>query len=403
MTDILEIDGEPQFDDRIIKIETHTYNPYANTTFGNSDEVRIPIQHQDLYTLPCESYLNIEGKLTIPDVEPPLQPAPELCNNCVAFMFDELRYELDGVEIDRSRNVGITSTLKNYVSLTTDESHSLKNAGWDVTANNGSGYFNFSVPLKYLLGFCEDYKQIVINARHELVLIRARTDNNCIIGNPEANPKLEIYKIQWKMPHVMLNDVAKLSLLKALNSEKYFSMSFRSWELYELPLLPQTTKHSWTLKASNQMEKPRYLVHAFQTERKNNMMRNTSHFDACKFTNAKLFLNALSYPYDDINADHDKNKIAVLYNMYMEFYKNYYGREHGVPFLNIADFKKYAPITVIDCSRQNESVKNSTVDVRLEFECKEDVPNNTTAYALIIHDRVVEYNPFSNVVRKILS
>ncbi|EFN73383.1 hypothetical protein EAG_12508 [Camponotus floridanus] len=28
---------------------------------------------------------------------------------------NEIRYELDGVEIDRNRNVGITSTIKNYV------------------------------------------------------------------------------------------------------------------------------------------------------------------------------------------------------------------------------------------------------------------------------------------------
>jgi len=56
---------EPIFDDRIVKIETHTYNPFANTMFGYSDEIRILIQQQDLYTLPHESFLYIEGKLTI--------------------------------------------------------------------------------------------------------------------------------------------------------------------------------------------------------------------------------------------------------------------------------------------------------------------------------------------------
>jgi len=40
MADILNIGGEPIFDDRV-KIETHTYNPYANTTFGHSDEIPI--------------------------------------------------------------------------------------------------------------------------------------------------------------------------------------------------------------------------------------------------------------------------------------------------------------------------------------------------------------------------
>ena len=47
-------------------------------------------------------------------------------------MFDEIRYELDGVEIDRSRNVGITNTIKNFVSLITSKSVTLENgtANW---------------------------------------------------------------------------------------------------------------------------------------------------------------------------------------------------------------------------------------------------------------------------------
>jgi len=63
MADILNIGSEPIFDDRVVKIETHTYNPYANTTFGHSDEIRISIQQQDLYTLPCESFLYVEERL----------------------------------------------------------------------------------------------------------------------------------------------------------------------------------------------------------------------------------------------------------------------------------------------------------------------------------------------------
>ncbi|XP_018376523.1 PREDICTED: uncharacterized protein LOC108769811 [Trachymyrmex cornetzi] len=186
---ILNIRGEPIFDDRIVKIETHTYNPYANTTFGYSDEIRIPIHHQDLYTLQCESFLYVEGKFstTKRDGNTSEEQPPKLSNNCVAFMFDEIRYELDGVEIDRSRNVGITSTIKNFISLTTGKNITLENAGWDGTMQLFraplSENFNFCVPLNTLLGFCEDYKRIVINARHELILIRARNDNNCVVAH----------------------------------------------------------------------------------------------------------------------------------------------------------------------------------------------------------------------------
>jgi len=37
-------------------------------------------------------------------------------------MFDEIRYELNGVEIDRKhRNIGVTTTIKNDISMTYDK------------------------------------------------------------------------------------------------------------------------------------------------------------------------------------------------------------------------------------------------------------------------------------------
>ncbi|XP_036145567.1 uncharacterized protein LOC118646548 [Monomorium pharaonis] len=223
MTDILNIENEPIFDDRIIKIETHTYNPFANTTFDHSDEIRIPIQHQDLYTLPSKSFLYIEGKVTIKKTV--TGSSVTLGNNCIAFMFDEIRYELDGVEIDRNRNVGITSTLKNYITMSTNRTKIANNAGWDP-CYHVNGYFNFCVPLNMLLGFCEDYKRVVINARHELILIRARNDNNCLVGDPAQEPEIELFKVQWRIPHVLLNERNKLSMLRALESRRYSAWLF---------------------------------------------------------------------------------------------------------------------------------------------------------------------------------
>jgi len=402
MAEILTIEGEPIFDSSIVKIETHTYNPYANTTFGNSDEIRIPIQQQDLYTLPCDSYLYIEGKVSIKNPDDKLTVT--LGNNCVAFMFDEIRYELNGVEIDRNRNVGITSTLKNYISLTFDNAMMLQNAGWSGTSagNESTGFFNFCVPLSILLGFCEDYKRVVVNARHELILIRARNDNNSIKGNSELEPEIELYKVQWRMPHVMLNEVNKLSLLRTLDSGRFLNMTFRSWDLYEYPLLQSTTKHSWAVKTATQLEKPRYVIFALQTGRKNIMSKESAIFDDCKLTNVKLYLNSEYYPYDDLNLDFDKNRYAVLYDMYARFRKTYYGCNCREVFCSVITFLTYGPFVVIDCSRQNESIKSASVDVRLEFDCKENVPANTTAYCLILHDRIVEYSPLSNIVRKVL-
>ncbi|XP_011865812.1 PREDICTED: uncharacterized protein LOC105560908, partial [Vollenhovia emeryi] len=388
----------PIFDNSIVKIETHTYNPYANTTFGHSDEIRIPIQQQDLYTLPCESFLYIEEKLKKKNND----AENFLANNCVAFMFDEIRYELNGVEIDRIRNAGISSTIKSYVSLTYDKSQILRNDGWDILSTIPEGDFNFCVPLNMLLGFCEDYKRVVINARHELILIRARTDNNSIKGDSKTEPEIELLKVQWRMPHVMLNETNKLSLLRALESGRYLSMSFRSWELYEYPLLQSTTRHSWAIKSATQLEKPRYVIFGLQTGRKNIMSEDASVFDDCNLTNVKLYLNSEFYPYDDLNLDFKRNKYAILFDMYARFRKTYYGYDCYETLCTVTTFLTNGPFVVIDCARLNESIKSATVDIRIEFDCKENVPANTTAYCLILHDRVIEYCPLSNVVRKIM-
>jgi len=57
-----------------------------------------------------------------------------------------------------------------------------------------------------LSGFYEDYKRVVVNAPHELILIRVRNDYNCLIGNPATEPDVELFKVQW-MPHLALNEI----------------------------------------------------------------------------------------------------------------------------------------------------------------------------------------------------
>lgn len=62
--DILNVTEKILVDDSITNAEYHTHQPYAATTYNYNDEIRIPIQQQDMYTLPSQSNIYIEGKLT---------------------------------------------------------------------------------------------------------------------------------------------------------------------------------------------------------------------------------------------------------------------------------------------------------------------------------------------------
>jgi len=241
-----------------------------------------------------------------------------LGNNCVAFIFDEIRYELNDVKVDRNRNVGKISTLKNYVTASSDRSMILRKAGWDAQTT-AAGYFNFCVPLYVLLGFCEDYKRVVINARHELILIRTDDDNNCLMGDPAIEPTFELFKVQWRMPHVLLSEINKLSTRfgRAWLFARGICTSFRSCRAQ-----PNIRGPSRWLLSSKSYAKSFSLCK--QVEKTS---EDISRFDDCKLTNAKLYLNLECYPYD-LNLDFDKNRCAILYNLYARFCKSYYGYEY---------------------------------------------------------------------------
>lgn len=87
--------------------------------------------------------------------------------------------------------------------------------------------------------------------------------------------------------------------------------------------------------------------------------------------------------------------------MYARFQTSYYGKTN-TPLLSPNQFEKKAPIVVIDCSKQNESVKTSSVDIKLELEFEDNIPANTSAYCLILHDKIVTYTPLTGVVKVVL-
>ena len=86
--------------------------------------------------------------------------------------------------------------------------------------------------------------------------------------------------------------------------------------------------------------------------------------------------------------------------MFCDFQKSYYGRS-GQQAISYTDFKTQSPLVVFDCSRANESVKKSAVDVRLEFEFMQDIPEGTYACVLIIHDQIFSNNPYTSIVHKV--
>ena len=407
---MLSIEKKVNFDESVTLCEIHPHQPYASSTFNNNDEIRISVQNQDLNVLPSKSSLHFQGRLTRADGTTAVT-ATTLVNNAICQLFEEMRYELNAIEIKRVKNVGLTSAMKAFVSLSPGQDAAMENAGWDLknepTLTDANGYFDVSIPLNFIFGFAEDYNRIIVNAKHELIMTRANSDVNAILqGAPAAGAAAEQYKItltkiEWLLPYIKVSDQEKVRMLNYIAADPTISMSFRTWEMYEYPMLPQTTNHVWNVKTSTQLEKPRYVIVGFQTSRKNNPVKSASEFDHCNVRDLKLFLNSQCYPYANLNFNIAQNQFALLYEMYTKFQSSYYGKENE-PLLKRAKYLSQAPLIVIDCAKQNESLLTGPVDIRLEFESVNAFPAQTAAYCLILHDRLVEYKPISGIVKKLM-
>lgn len=412
MSEKLSIFDLPTFDDSIIGEEVHTYHPTTNS-FNYNDEIEIVINQQDLFLSLHEAYLYIDGQFNITAGECKLK------NNAAAHLFESITYELNGKEIDRVRDPGTTTTIKGLLCFGEQDINELLMAGWNPssnviqTFNDQSKKFSFRIPLKYLFGVFHDYRR-VLYGKHKIRLIRQRNDNNAYHASAAAENQVEgaarrvegvgnivINNILLKVKHIQPSDSVRLRLLEKINSDKSVGVWFRQWEFFEMHSLKSTTKDTWNVKTSTNLERPRYVIVAFQTDRKDNKLLDNSKFDHLKIRNIHVWLNSKCYPYENQNLDFERRQYTDAYQSYAEFQKSFYGREISHP---ISDYNMFhvRPIFVIDCSKQEESIKSSTVDVKLEFEAEENFPPNTKAYCIIIHDRMFEYKPISGIVREIL-
>ncbi|KAJ8871925.1 hypothetical protein PR048_028265, partial [Dryococelus australis] len=122
-------------------------------------------------------------------------------SNRVISVSDRIPYELNGTEIDSNRNLGITSTLNNWVLLTNNQSTCLQNAGWDhigseavLLSNNGAFEVWYFKESKYL-SLCNN-------------------DANALLSEQNAATKIELAAVEWIMPHMKVAHEEHLTLLK---------------------------------------------------------------------------------------------------------------------------------------------------------------------------------------------
>ena len=426
MADILQITEDIPVDDSIYDYEYKEYNPIAGTDF-NRGSIVITIESQDIYTHPAESFLNIEGQLLLDNNNPYVNgDKVALINNGIMYLFSDVRYHLASHEIEVLQNPGHATTMLGLLKYPDDftKSQGLNQVwapdteeGTPVAGNLGfkmrrdyiinmvngaanKGKFNFKIPLKHFLGFCEDYKKILYGMQQRLTLTRTGDDNTIFRGQnaannaPAGNGKIKIDKISWFMPHVIPSDAYRLQLDKIIEKKEKIPVGYRMLQCDNLPVPAGIGTFTWRLGVKSSPDIPRFIIVGFQTGKNNDQTTNPAIFDNCEVRNIYVTLNAKRYPDTDYENDFTVNKFSRIYGDAALFRKKFYNMDELISnsSINPVNYTKLYPLFVFDVTIQSEKLKTSVSDIHIKASFNgANPPANTIAYAVIISDRLFHF------------
>lgn len=385
------------YDDSIKKEEEKTYYPYTKS-FENNDIVDICVNQSDAWFNMSLSSISIKGKVVkTGDGNVSFSP------NAAAFLFESVTYLQCGQELETVRDPGRVSAMRGYLCYDQNNTKDLYTASWNYPlsyALQGDNSFHFLLPLRHLFSICSDSNRVT-TGKQSIRMVRARDDNECLqITDADTSAEVVIESIELKVMHQVPNDEIKLQLLNAIKKNKPIPIPFMKWELHELPSLKTgATREIWSVKTTSAVESPRFVIVAFQTDRHANLTKDPTYFDHVNITNIRLMLNSDYWPSEQMQLDFSKNDFAVAYKNYANFYRSYAGEK--IPLLlDYLSFKTHC-LFVIDCSRREDTLKSSTVDVKVEMSASVGFPAKTKCFCLIIHDCVLEHLPLHDQVRSL--
>jgi hypothetical protein len=430
--EMLDVTEPHHYDESISSMDYYEYTPQTQANNNNNGHpISVIINNQDIYTLPSKSYISIKGQLrrrvnnNVYDANDEIT----LINNAMMYLFSSIKYELGNQTIETINCPGQTTSMLGYLTYPDDFSKSAgliccwskdthttadsskytasaaaPGAGYTPTDNanynegfairkgylfssNPLGCFEFHIPLSHIFGFAE-YKKVIYGMKHTLTLTRG-SDTAAIYHNATAaDGKVDITNISWHMPQIQMTPEYLTGMRKLIEQKITLPLAFRA-RTTEQTVLTQTLNHTWRLSVTGGVERPRWVLMAFQTDKMDTQQQNPAVFNSLNLKNAYVTLNSERYPKSEIMANFSRNEYMRLFNMFDDFKKEYYGFDSlvGGTQVNVPAYKSLFPIIVFDVRRQNETLKTGVMDIQVKLEFNEAVPANTTAYSVIISDR----------------
>lgn len=439
--EILDILEPIKLDNSIESYQHINYLPPSSENLNlTGNPITIEIQAADKYHHISKSYLYIEGQLVRADNDQPFAENTEiaLANNAMMYMFQEISLTIGDKTMEQINNPGQVTSMLGYLIYpddyntssglmscwskdTTPHANSRKYTASPAVAANAAinadhftptenpeynsgyaarraflmssqprGHFAFAIPFSHMFGFVE-YDKVIYNVKHCLSLKRFSEDNHAIHSAQGVQAgKIKLSKLIWKVPVVKLEREALTIIREYVLEKKLIPVTYSGRNSQSTYIPQDVTSYEWKLGVKGGIEKPRWIIVGFQTDKNRTQQQNSAIFDHLNVQSAYAYLNsAEKYPATGFISDFELNRHTEHYKGTVDFKENYYNFNSliGGSQINVSSFKTLYPIYVFDVRRQSEELKSGVIDMHMEFNFNNGVPARTYAYSVIISDR----------------
>src|SRR5436190_7666419 len=208
--------------------------------------------------------------------------------------------------------------------------------------------------------------------------------------------KITIDEFYIRVPIIQFKAIKKIKLIEEITNAKNIIFHFRQFQCIRQSGISGSTYNFDITNIYRNIINPKFIIVCFHANRDKNQEKDPSQFDSENFKNVSVKLNGNCYPDESMNLDISNNKHRILYKMFQDYKKVYYGSDNV--YYSPKDFIDKRPMCIIDTTRSPTNISGSKNDIIISIDFKNAISNQVSVvcYVIVVSEKILQYNILKN-------